>query len=241
MMQMIESQLTHFPGGAFSFDDVQIETRHPFGLRNTRPLHGMLTSMCSVPHHQMRPNFSLLQVESGGHIPWAVYFADDRAATLQNRSFSERLASKPVSFRFGSMWRLRMPKFEHIERSVLQVDTVTPVSIAAFNRLTGTRRAYSAPSTEALRGVFTGNFSLRLGMQAKVDAAFMHARIVSCNTVPVSMPIGGKVGVIEGFSGSFDVEVDALTRWLFRCAERIGLGARTAFGFGNIRVTEVTR
>lgn len=57
-------------------------------------------------------------------------------------------------------------------------------------------------------------------------------------THPEWTQMGGKYGATAGFTGHLIVECNAVTEWLLRCCETIGLGGKTAFGFGRVRVTD---
>jgi hypothetical protein len=52
--------------------------------------------------------------------------------------------------------------------------------------------------------------------------------------------LGGKVGTAKGFDGSFVVDANAAGHWLLEAAARTGMGSKTAFGFGCVRVSAVT-
>jgi hypothetical protein len=61
--------------------------------------------------------------------------------------------------------------------------------------------------------------------------------LVDAQTEREEVLLRGKVGPVRGWSGSVVVETNAVGRWLLECAGRgLGLGGRTAFGFGRVRV-----
>jgi len=63
-------------------------------------------------------------------------------------------------------------------------------------------------------------------------------RLVERHTEARHVPIGGKYGTVSGWVGYVILDCNAPAYWLLKAAETLGLGGRTAFGFGRIKVTE---
>ncbi len=63
-------------------------------------------------------------------------------------------------------------------------------------------------------------------------------RILATDTQTENVIIGhlNGQGIVRGWTGRVVMDVSPLGRWLLDCAERLGLGGRTAFGFGRVRV-----
>lgn len=115
----------------------------------------------------------------------------------------------------------------------MRIDTLTPVVIQKDGR----SHLYTAPTSETLLGTLSASLMPRLGLGRNGSdlRLILHER----HTEPEKVWCGDKLGLVHGWSGYAVVEINAPARWLLEVAARgPGLGGRTAFGFGRIRVTE---
>lgn len=71
--------------------------------------------------------------------------------------------------------------------------------------------------------------------RATADPAIAAA---NATTVSSALKIGYERGVVGASWGSLIVECNATGRWLLDCAALVGLGGKTAFGFGRVRVED---
>jgi CRISPR/Cas system endoribonuclease Cas6 (RAMP superfamily) len=77
----------------------------------------------------------------------------------------------------------------------------------------------------------------RLGLELPQDAATL--QVLERHTQEQWTQMGEKYGRQGGFVGWLVVDTNAVGHWLLKVAEGIGLGGKTAFGFGRIRVSDV--
>jgi hypothetical protein len=141
--------------------------------------------------------------------------------------------------------RLRSPSIPTRGRRRLRVDAITPIVMTTMARA----RSHVCPTGEILQSSLAGGLCYRLSPTHRDDSPkedpwsrWVQPRVclslVERHTEPVHVPLGGKFGRVSGWQGHVIVEVNAVAHWLLVACERgIGLGGRTAFGFGRIRVT----
>lgn len=226
---------THLPGGAMTvaFDPLP---RWPLELRNTPGLHGALTALGGVGHGARFPAFALIPWLSG----WAVYWFRDECLDRANKRVSGALFDRPTQFAFGPLVRFRSPRVARRGRQRVRIDTITPIVIRSNGGATPCVR----PAASNLVSAIGAEFLHRLAPSPEWDryvAERIRMEMVRVDTQPATVRFGGKYGLVRGWEGSVIVEVNAVARWLLEVASRVGLGGRTAFGCGRIRITEVER
>lgn len=223
---------THLPGTAMtiSLDPVP---RWPIELRNTRGLHGAITAIVNQGHGRF-PNWALVPWLSG----WVVYWLGDGGIQFANRSVDGVLYDRPTQFHFGPPVRFRSPSIEKRGRRRIRIDAVTPVCIQSMGRTVPCVRPSKDSIATALHGSLVERITVSRPWLEFVRES-MRCEQVECNTEPCHVPLGGKYGVVPCWQGSVVVEANAVAHWLLAVAERTGLGGRTAFGFGRIRLTEL--
>lgn len=220
----------YLPGGAFALA-ISPAPQWAIELRNTRALHGLVTTMIGKPHDSNRPGFALVP---SGSAPsgWGVYVPDpEDALRLSNRSMPGVLFDRPVEARCGNMFRLKAPVVTKRGRRRLRVDCITPVVI----RSSGGTIRHTVPCGSNLLSTLATWTPHRLGIAIGDSDAVM--QLIERHTQPQWTPLGGKYGATGGFVGHVIVECNAVSEWLLRCCESIGFGGKTAFGFGRIRVS----
>lgn len=210
--------------------------RWPVLHRNVRALHGVLSHLLGEPHGHLDPAFAVVPWSS--HLGWGVWFWGDLWQRFACRRFEVHLFNQDCLIRFGGAHRVKAPAVRRGRRRV-RIDAITPVCVRNHNNHANERLSYTAPTEGNLRSTLCLLLPRRLGVQ--VDEGSVLLDLVERRTQAETVRMGGKQGVERGFVGHLIVEANAPARWLLACAERVGLGGRTAFGFGRIRVTEVGR
>ena len=201
--------------------------------RNIRALHGMITTMIDEPHDPLIPGFALVPWPTG--CGWGVYVRDAaQADRLANKRHSARIFDRDVEVRFSTVRKIKAPVVTKRGRARLRIDAITPVCI----RNGGGSTTYTAPTTQSLWSAITNSFLPRVGVH-DLDPQTAMLRLVEATTQPETVQLGGKFHGIRGWTGHVIVEGNAVARWLVQCAGLVGLGGRTALGFGRVRVTEV--
>ncbi len=222
----------YLPGGGM---EISISPTPQWRLehRNVRALHGLITNLIDEPHDSLIPGFSLVPWSTG--CGWGVYVrAADHAARLACKAHVARIFDRDVEARFSPLRRIRTPIVAKRGRARLRIDAITPVCI----RNGGGSTTYTAPTTGNLWSALTNSFPTRVGVP-NVDPATVLIDLVERHTQPASVTIGGKFQAIRGWTGHVIVEGNAVARWLVQSAGLVGLGGRTALGFGRVRVTEL--
>lgn len=227
---------THLPGISMSID-VRPVPKWPIELRNTRGLHGALSTILlkgEDAHHQRFPFWFLRPWQSG----WSVHWFHFRGPELANGLFHVPVYDRPSSVKLGPAVRLRAPVVTKRGRQRVRLETVTPISI----RCDGGATSCGRPTAKALVSALGVEFLRRIqpfdGWAEHVEPR-IRIEVEEIRTHPVVIPIGGKIQRVPGFEGSVDLEVNAVGRWLLEAASRIGFGGRVAYGFGCIRMTEL--
>lgn len=226
---------THLPGVALPLRVVtpsgtELQVRH----EHVRVLHALVTRLLG-PHSGTGPDFSML-CTSAAPSGWGLYVPDEeQGRALAGRSVAGHLFGAPVQLAvIGRLAKLRAPS-ARAGRSVVRVDALTPV----VTRSDG-GPARERPSASSLWNAITASLPARLGVA--IDRSRVKLWLLAAHTEPASVDLGGKIaggGVVRGWIGDVVLEVSPLARWLLECASRIGLGGRTAFGFGRVVVTEM--
>lgn len=218
------------PGAGFSLQ-VSPPPKWEIQLRNTRGLHGMVTELIGKPHHPTQPGFTLIPLGRG--VGWGVFVSEyEDAAAVAGRSVSGILFDRPVTITCGPLHRVKTPPIGKRGRQRLRIDAITPVCM----RTDHSKRTHLYPTAGNLHSTLATWLPRRLGLTIPGEDVCLE--IVERQTQPDRVPTGGKYGVTVGWTGHVVLEVNSVAAWLFRCAETLGLGGRTAFGFGRIKVSD---
>ncbi len=224
---------THLPGAGLS---MTLDPRPtPIALGQARGLHGLMTTVLNEGHNPQSPAWALVPWPEG--CGWGVYLRSDaHVAALARTTREGRLFDRPVRVTFGSQVRLRAPAAREPGRYLLRIDAVTPVTIRSNG---GANFAHLTPDATNLLSALTATFPARIGLDA-FDPAMAAMRVVARATQPETVLCGSHFGAIRGWTGSVVVECNAVAAWLLECAARVGLGGRTAMGFGRVKVAPAT-
>jgi CRISPR/Cas system endoribonuclease Cas6 (RAMP superfamily) len=188
----------------------------------------MITNLLDVPHEN-NTVFSLVPWNAG--CGWGVYIRTDAWAAIANKRVEARLFKQELEVRFSPLRRLRAPIVEKRGRQQIRVEAITPVC----TRNSGGSTTYTAPTADNICNSMFNHTTARLGIV--VPQGTICIELIHRDTTAESVTIGGKFGPMRGWVGTVDLEVNAVARWLLEVSGIIGLGGRTALGFGRVRVT----
>lgn len=208
--------------------------RVPLDLARARHLHAALTRLHGAPHDPLVPAWALLPWQDG----WAVCWADARGAALARTRHAVDLGPHRVALEVGPLVSLRAPTGVPRGRTRVRVDAVTPVVL----RTMAGSVTRTAPEASHLRSTLAQTLARRLGVAGDdVRVELVERRTEPATTGDGRGHVGGD-GRVRGWVGHVVLDVNAPARWLLEVAARgWGLGGRTAFGFGRVRVAEVDR
>jgi hypothetical protein len=226
---------SHLPGLALP---LRVVTRGGTVLQiqheHLRILHAIIARLVG-PHNGRSPDFSLL-CSSAAPSGWGLYVRDaERGRALAGHGVAgEFFGEHVVVEALSCATRFRSPPAP-THRSIVRVDAFTPIVIRADG---GAPRDH--PSASSIWNALTAALPARLGVV--VDRRRVKLQLLAARTEPAHVDIGGKIadgGVVTGWHGNVVLEASPIARWLLECASRIGLGGRTAFGFGCIAVEDL--
>jgi CRISPR/Cas system endoribonuclease Cas6 (RAMP superfamily) len=130
--------------------------------------------------------------------------------------------------------RWKSPVVKTRRKHAVTLEAVTPVIIRSM----GGRIHRLTPTSDCLQGSLGGSWVQRFGLEFLDREKLIRVEVVKTRTETVVTDLGGKFGKVPGWIGRVDLLINAPGLWLLRTAERLGLGSRTAFGFGRIVVTD---
>lgn len=225
------------PGGACTLRFTP-QPRRRLGLGAAHFLHGAVSTILGesgVPHHERWPVFTIALDALGSAT--LVLGQDDAGAVIANGRFPVRIGSQEnVTMQVGPLTRHRAPIVHGRGPRLLRITAETPVVVrrTVRNAEPGHRGGYhTTPTTENLRHSIGPQFAERLGLGFR---ELGRLELVHRDTQGTRQMTGPKVRLTWGWLGSVVVRVDAQAEWLLRAAETLGLGGRTAFGFGRVQV-----
>lgn len=220
----------HLPGIGMTMQ-VEPYPKWPVELRNTRALHGMLTTLSSKPHDPLNPRWSLVPVRS--RFGWGVYFDDpDEGRCLAGKRHQAVLYDRDVTVTLGPPTRAKSPKVTKRGHRLVRVDTITPVVVRQTSRTW-----YANPTGANIHSTLITFLPRRLGLLIEPETCKLS--LVEKGTSATQARLGGKYTNVGAFTGSLVFDANAVGHWLLKVAEVYGLGSKTAFGYGRIRVTEI--
>lgn len=236
---------THLPGGGCELY-VDPAPRWPVEHRNVRALHGALTALVGEGHDRgdvgrgRWPDFAIVPWPRGT-IGWGVYWRTPGGCALAGTTLDGVLYDRPTRFRFGPLARMRAPEITKRGRRLVAIDAVTPVCIQSADRTI----ERTSPDSQSLISTLSRDFGRRCGLAEDVPADWLRIEIVEDATTVETVKLGAhetaKYGHVRGWAGRAVVECNAPAHWLLEAAARgPGLGGRTAFGFGRVRVSAWT-
>lgn len=203
-------------------------------------LHGVLTGILRGDrgHDSTRPEWSLLLVGEATTSGWAVWLPiEDDVARVRGKMFDVTL--RGVSCRLavgrGVALRLKPPHIDATGRHRVRLTTITPVCMRSLGSHGRSYRSY--PQTPTIWSALA-SVADRIGLVLP-DPTTIGVVRVSHATAPVSASLNRARGIrAVGWEGDVVLDVNPLGRWLVEVAARIGLGGRTAYGFGRVVVRD---
>lgn len=230
----------HLPGVSMGLA-LHPQPKWPIELRNVRALHGALTVILGRGHGARIPYWSLYQ-SPASHSGWVVHWMHPDAGRLADQLVEAVLFRKPTYVRFSAAHRIKVPTVAPGPH-VVKLTTVSPVCIGRSVGDEVRRKAYySQPCESNLVRSFGGEWLQRVldrRTTAPERSAFvdsLRCRIVLDRTRPSELSLGPKLGRIQGWEGELVLRVNAQMLWALCVSERLGLGARGAFGLGQVKV-----
>lgn len=214
--------------------------RRPLELQELPWLHGAVTAVLGRGHARSSPRASLIP-QQWSLLPWpsapsgwaVVWWSEDDGLEVARSSRAARIGRVPVRVELGAAVRVLAPPAFTAGAYPVRLSTVTPVSVARTNRRgDGRRTAHEVASDDCLTSALWS-----LARKLRVYPSPPALRVVDHRTRPVSVRMRGKLGRVDGWSGSVTAVCSAPARWLLECASRgLALGARGAYGWGRVRV-----
>jgi hypothetical protein len=224
--------LGYLPGG---FVSVSLSPERKLRHEQLSCLHGIMTAVTG-PHAPHVPRFSLLPWPKG--CGWAAYLAEDSTAReVASHGQSIMLDRTDATVTLGPLVRVKAPVYPPGKYRI-RVEAITPIHIRAY----GSTVIRSTPTARHLRGTLEGFMPRRLGLE--VPPGNVALDLLEMSTSQDYVKLNGRVrefGRTSGWIGHVVVETNAVGRFLLQCcALGMGYGGKVAFGFGRIRVTEIT-
>lgn len=237
------------------------------GIAETYALHGMLTGLTDGAHDVVLPHWRLFPHPEGSG--WAVVLFHGRHVRAIAGRHEATLFGRPVvldarapaidPFKMRHPSKLRLPSAVPAGRYVIAIATCSPVTI----KVGGDRQGGLGVSEEGLRATLAYSLPARVvspffpqgapfsGDDDSAEANLVRAmtrvsqekvplRVLHTDVHPARVACGPKFGVVFGWEGRVIVETNATGAWLLEAAAMVGLGGRTALGFGHIAVTYPT-
>lgn len=222
----------HLPGGAMLIS-VSPRLRWPMEHRNVRGLHGLISVVLADGHTLGAPTFAIGPVDT--RFGWGTFvWGDERARSIAGKQFDGRIFEQKIRVAFSPLMRIKSPKIERRGHRKLLIDAVTPVCSQSTDR-TITRTVPNGSTIETA----LCNVAERLNITA-FEREHVKVDVVSHTTQVGTVFLGDKYGVVRGWVGQIVVDTNAVGHWLLKVCETVGLGGRTAFGFGRVKVSEVS-
>lgn len=226
----------YFQGGAC---EISVTPRpRTWGFYALGKLHGMVSTVMGdsgVPHHPRFPMFTV-SLDGMGR-PLLILSDNEGASVVANGRFPVEVDRRPGFLTVGPLRRLRTPTVFGRGPRIIRIHSESPVVVRRTVRkqMPGHQGGYhTTPTSENMAATIGSQFCERLGLGLAHHNT--EVELLSNNTRGVKTYTNEKVRLTWGWEGTVTLRVNAPAEWLFRCAEVLGLGGRTAYGFGRVRV-----
>jgi hypothetical protein len=201
-------------------------------------MHAVLELISREPGHR---HHRALWPDAAARCWWATVPASDGRRALGGYRYPHAVAGQRRVVSLGPAITLRTPPPLAAGRYRVRVEALTPVVI----RANAGRYTRTEPDAGNIASALGYTLAPRLGLPA-VPPEMIACDLATRATAPAALRVDrrgriGGDGVVRGWVGAIEVECSALAAWLLACAAALGLGGRTAYGFGRVRVGEVTR
>lgn len=228
---------THLPGAMLG---LAFDPRREIPLREMRLMHAVVTNLLDTKHSSTAPLWSLLYVGNLTTSGWAIYLHNaEHVAQLAHHTFPVTISGRDARtalLTFSAPTRLRSPVAKAGPTAV-ELESVTPVSVQ--KSAMGGKSSYARPTTRSMHSALL-SVARRLGIH--IAPADVVLRILRREVTSTGINMGGKLnahGVVYGWTGKVAVELNPAGRWLADVAALIGIGGKTAMGFGRVRMREM--
>lgn len=226
------------PGGACELR-FRPPPRRRLQLEDMPTVHGAVSAILGesgVAHHERFPTFTV-SVDGMGVVT-LILMSDEAAAVIANGRFPVVMGGGKRTIDVRPLSRMRAPVVFGRGPRLLRITAESPVVVRRSVRRTdgreGHRGAYhQTPTTENIGCAIGKQFEERLGFATGLG---QRLEVVEMNTRGVKRFAGAALRTTWGWIGSIVVRANAPAEWLLRVAEALGLGGRTAYGFGRVRV-----
>lgn len=222
----------HLPGGGL---EISFTPGITFEHRHISALHGVITSLTGE-HHPNNPRFSLVPWPRG--CGWGVYLAErELLEKLAGTRQKVQLGSGAPEIRFGRAVLIRSPRVVKRGHRQLRIDAITPVCVRHSTGEGNGYKIHTAPTASNMLSTLQFMTLRRIGLA--LGGEDMRLQLVERRTEPSTLSLvgrGGKLKAMRGWVGHMIVDCNAPAHWVLEVAARIGLGGRTAFGFGRVMV-----
>lgn len=213
--------------------ELRVPARRGLDHFEARLLHGALSTRLRLEHEPGRPAFSLV-LPTRERAGWLIGY-EPRATELTTHH--AMLGGSLCLVELGARHRVRPPPVRAPGSYRARIVALSPI---VFSHRIGDAN-YGLPQREPVALVS----QLRaLATRLRIDVGAIEARVLSRDLVACDVRVGGHVqvgtehGMVGASWGSLVVECNATGRWLLDCAALVGLGGKTAFGFGRVRVED---
>lgn len=204
-----------------------------YALRDAVVWHGVATALTRDPHASAAP-FSAWP----GDGCWWLWTRSSGAIThLAGRTLMQRVGRREhamVSVGAARPCLLPPPRAPGRYRAAIAADT--PVAIRCY----GGTVVREWPDAVSLASTLAQTLAPRvLGRPLRADDVAIRVMRDASEPARGAAPSERGRHAQDGWRGRVEVECSGLAAWLIECAVLVGLGGRTAFGMGRVRV-EVT-
>ena len=192
-----------------------------------RHLHGLVSLLVGRPHDSKLPRWAIVALPRG---QWGVILHDPRdAARLAGQAREVTVGATRTTVTLGRPVRLKTPADVAPGRYRCVIEALTPVC----HKVDGGTRSNTRPGAETILGAL----SVAIELSGARPVGRLHIEDVALDTQADRVEIGGHVGVCHGWTGRVTVLCNAPTVYALRLAESLGLGGKTAYGLGRVRVS----
>lgn len=204
-----------------------------YALTDAAVWHGVATALTRDPHAPAAP-FSAWP----GEACWWLWTRSAGAIThLSGRRLVQRIGRREHAVvTVGAAHPCVLPPPRGTGRYRVTIQADTPVAVRCY----GGAVVRSSPDSTSLASTLAQTLAPRvLGRPLRVEDVAV--RVVRDLSVPARVrgtPSEGprRRAFQDGWAGQVEVEASGLAAWLMECAVLVGLGGRTAFGMGRVRV-----
>jgi hypothetical protein len=196
----------------------------------------MVTALLRAEHRPMSPRFVLAPWPVG--LGWRAYIPElELGLKVAGNIHNGVLFRKPVMIRCSGLIRARAPQISGWGKQLVVVKTMTPICLRKTVSSDRKRKHYRKEITVSnLLSVLSTWLPNRLGIQ--LEDGCLDADVVALQMKREIVPVGGKLGKVIAHRGVMVLRANGPTRWLLKATETVGLGGRSAYGFGRVIVSE---